>query len=78
MMVGSTCPATIDDAAIPAPPTSWASGRTTILLSYLTSEADCGTLVNNVEVSASNEPQASVGLDNESSATIVVSARAST
>jgi len=34
--------------------------------------ADCGSLVNNVEVSASNEPEANIGLDNEAEATITV------
>jgi uncharacterized repeat protein (TIGR01451 family)/fimbrial isopeptide formation D2 family protein len=69
---GFDCPATIDDAGDSCTAESMAPGSATILLSYLTSEADCGTLVNNVEVSASNEPAASIGLDNEAQATITV------
>jgi uncharacterized repeat protein (TIGR01451 family) len=69
---GFDCPTTIDDSGDSCTADVMVVGTATILLSYLTTEADCGTLVNNVEVSASNEPQAKVGLDNESSATIVV------
>ena len=69
---GFDCPATIDDAGDSCTADEMLVGTSTIVLSYLTTEADCGTLVNNVEVSASNEPEANVGLDNESSADIVV------
>ena len=69
---GFTCPDAVDDAGDSCTAASMAVGTATIILSYLTSEADCGTLVNNVEVSASNEPAASIGLDNEAQATITV------
>ena len=69
---GFTCPATIDDAGDSCTVASMAIGSGTIILSYETTEADCGLLENNVEVSASNEPSASVGLDNEAQATITV------
>ena len=69
---GFDCPATIDDAGDSCTAESMAPGEATILLSYLTSEADCGSLVNNVEVSASNEPAANIGSDNEAEATIIV------
>jgi uncharacterized repeat protein (TIGR01451 family) len=69
---GFDCPAAIDDAGDSCTSGSMAPGKATILLSYLTSEADCGSLVNNVEVSASNEPALSIELDNEAEATITV------
>ena len=69
---GFDCPDTIDDAGDSCTAESMAPGTATILLSYLTSEADCGSLVNNVEVSASNEPAANIGPDNEAEATIIV------
>ena len=69
---GFDCPSTIDDAGDSCTAESMAPGSATIILSYETSEADCGLLVNNVEVSASNEPAANIGLDNEAQATIVV------
>ena len=69
---GFDCPSTIDDAGDSCTAESMAPGSATIILSYETSEADCGLLVNDVEVSASNEPQASIGPDNEAQATITV------
>ena len=69
---GFDCPETIDDAGDSCTAESMAMGTAAILLSYLTSEADCGSLVNAVEVSASNEPSAEVGQDNEAQATITV------
>ena len=69
---GFDCPGTIDDAGDSCTAESMAPGTATILLSYLTSKADCGSLVNNVEVSASNEPAANIGPDNEAEATITV------
>jgi uncharacterized repeat protein (TIGR01451 family) len=70
---GFTCPATIDDAGDSCTIASMAADSSaTIILSYLTSDADCGTLVNNVEVSASNEPSAVIAADNEAQATITV------
>ena len=69
---GFDCPDTIDDAGGSCTTESMAPGEATILLSYLTSEADCGSLINNVEVSASNEPAANIGPDNEAEATIIV------
>ncbi|HEX5039471.1 MAG TPA: hypothetical protein VFW95_05005 [Candidatus Limnocylindria bacterium] len=69
---GFDCPATIDDAGDSCTADSMVPGTATIIVSYLTSEADCGTLVNNVEVSASNEPAAVIGADNEASADITV------
>ena len=73
---GFDCPDTIDDAGDSCTTESMAPGSATILLSYLTSQADCGSLVNNVEVSASNEPAANIGPDNEAEATITSSAPA--
>ena len=69
---GFDCPTTIDDAGDSCTADSMAPGTATIILSYDTDLPDCGQLENNVEVSASNEPLASVGEDNESSATITV------
>jgi fimbrial isopeptide formation D2 family protein/uncharacterized repeat protein (TIGR01451 family) len=69
---GFDCPDTIDDAGDSCTADEMAVGSATILLSYETSQDDCGTLENNVEVSASNEPAAWVGLDNEAQATITV------
>ncbi len=71
---GFDCPAMIDDAGdtctaeemAPSPPSA------TILLSYLTGPEDCGTLQNDVEVSASNEPANKVDVKNADSATAVV------
>ena len=69
---GFNCPGTIDDAGDSCTAASMLPGTATILLGYLTSKADCGSLVNNVEVSASNEPTSKIGPDNEAEATITV------
>ena len=46
---GFNCPGTIDDAGDSCTAASMLPGTATILLGYLTSKADCGSLVNNVD-----------------------------
>ena len=63
----------IDDEGDSCTAEEMAPGSATILLSYLTGPEDCGTLQNEVEVSASNEPGATrLTLKNADSATAVV------
>jgi uncharacterized repeat protein (TIGR01451 family) len=69
---GFDCPTEIGEAGGTCTADELGLGTFTILLSYATSVTDCGQLLNEVSVSASNEPAAWVTSENSDTATIIV------